>query len=60
MSITTIEVSHEIWQWVLSTAMLNDTSQSILQKWMSGDKLPTYNQIARLGQALQATLKYPM
>jgi Zn-dependent peptidase ImmA (M78 family) len=45
LPVNTIEVSPSIWQWVLSTVDLNDDRKAELDKLMSGEKPPTFNQL---------------
>jgi len=58
MSGNTIEVASGIWQWVLSSVMLSDENKAALQKWMSGEKLPTFNQLEDFSKKTRVPLGY--
>jgi len=54
----TIEVASGIWQWVLSSVMLSDENHAVLQKWMSGEKKPTFNQLEDFSKKTHVPLGY--
>ena len=58
MSGNTIEVASGIWHWVLSSVMLSDENQAALQKWMSGEKSPTFNQLEDFSKKTRVPLGY--
>ena len=58
MSGNTIEVAQGIWQWVLSSVILNDENHSLLNKWMSGEKSPTFNQLEDFSKKTRIPLGY--
>ena len=58
MSGNTIEVADGIWQWVLSSVMLSDENHAKLQKWMNGEKSPTFNQLEGFSKKTRIPLGY--
>jgi len=58
MSGNIIEVENGIWQWVLSSATLNNETQNILKKWMNGEKSPTFNQLEDFSKKTRIPLGY--
>ena len=58
MNGNTIEVASGIWKWVLSSVMLSDENQAALQKWMSGEKSPTFNQLEEFSKKTRIPLGY--
>jgi Zn-dependent peptidase ImmA (M78 family) len=58
LSGNTIEVSHNILQWVLSAVTLSDDNKVNLSKWLSGEKSPTFHQLEKISKETRIPLGY--
>ena len=58
MSVNTIEVAQSIWQWVLSSTTLSDENQVQLNKWLNGEKVPTFNQLEKFSSQTHIPFGY--
>jgi Zn-dependent peptidase ImmA (M78 family) len=54
----TIEVASGIWQWVQSAVILSDENKAMLNKWVSGEKSPTFNQLEDFSKKTRIPLGY--
>jgi Zn-dependent peptidase ImmA (M78 family) len=58
MSGNTVEVARGIWRWVLSAAELSDDNKAKLDKWIKGEKAPTFNQLEKFSKETRIPLGY--
>jgi len=58
MSKSTIDVAQSIWQWVLSSVILSDSNTALINKWICGEKQPTFNQIEKFSKDTRVPLGY--
>ncbi|GHV44294.1 DNA-binding protein [Synergistales bacterium] len=58
MSNNTVSVAANIWDWVSCTVYLNDEQRNKLDKWKSGEKHLTFNQLEAFSKATRIPIGY--